>query len=297
MIALRGVGMGAADVVPGVSGGTIAFITGIYEELLETISSLRFSLITDLRKEGISAVWRKANFSFLLALLSGIGLAIVSLANLLSYLLDNHEQLLWGFFFGLVSASVIVVGKDVKQWKVSTVFAFILGTVIALLVTSLPPMSSLNFPGFIFVAGMIAICAMILPGISGSFLLLILGAYEDVLGAVKTADLKTIALFGAGCVTGIMGFSRILNWMYKRHTNLTISLLTGFMLGSLQKMWPWQQKVELLYTHSSGKEDWLRSNVLPQQFEGDPHLWGVILCLTAGCAVIFIVDRVSKRAH
>lgn len=293
-ISLRGIAMGAADVVPGVSGGTVAFITGIYEELLETISGLRLSLIGVLRKEGIKATWKKANLSFLFALFVGIAIAIVTLANLITYLLEHHEQLLWGFFFGLVAASVWAVGKDVKKWTAGSVVAFIIGTFLAVWITSLPPLSAVDIPGFIFFAGMVAICAMILPGISGSFILLIIGAYHDVLHAVKSFDLKTIAIFGAGCVTGLLGFSRLLNWMYKRYTDLTVSLLTGFMLGSLQKLWPWQAKSQLLHTHSDGREDWLRVNVLPNEVEGDPQVLLVLLCLTAGCVLIIALSRFSK---
>lgn len=285
--------MGAADIVPGVSGGTIAFITGIYAELLATISALRPSLLGTLRHDGIRAAWREANLNFLVVLLVGIGTSIVLLARTLSWLLEHQEQLVWGFFFGLVGASVYAVGRDVKRWDAATITAFVVGAVLAVVITSLPPMSSLDFPGFIFVAGMIAICAMILPGISGSFLLLILGAYHDVLTAVKEVDLKIIALFGAGCVTGILGFSRVLNWMYRRYTDVTISLLTGFMLGSLQKLWPWQARAELLHVHSDGKEDWLRSNVLPGAVDGDPQILAVLGCLTAGCLIILIVSRIA----
>lgn len=295
-LTLKGLAMGAADVVPGVSGGTVAFITGIYSELLATLSGFRLSLLTILRNDGIAAAWRTANLNFLIALLLGIAIAVLSLANLLTYLLQHHEPLVWGFFFGLVGASVVAVGRDVNQWRGTTVLAFIAGSAIALWVTSLPPMAALNFPGFLFVAGMIAICAMILPGISGSFLLLILGAYNDVLNAVKTLDLKSIALFGAGCVTGILGFSRILNWMYNRYTDLTVSLLTGFMLGSLQKLWPWQAKVELLHTHSDGREDWLRANVMPASFDGEPQTLAVIGCALAGAALIVAVMRFAKKS-
>jgi putative membrane protein len=295
LIALRGAGMGAADVVPGVSGGTVAFITGIYAELLATISGLKFSLIAALRQEGIAAVWRRANLNFLLALLSGIAIAVVGLANAVSYLLETQEQLLWGFFFGLVTASVYAVGKTVTRWNFSTVMAFVLGTAIALLITALKPLSSFGFSGFIFIAGMIAICAMILPGISGSFLLLILGAYEDVIQAVKTVDLATIAEFGAGCIVGLLGFSRGLNWLYNTHKALTVSLLTGFMLGSLQKLWPWQHKVTLLHVHSNGKEDWLRANVLPTAVEGDAQLVPVLACALGGALLILAIDWLANR--
>jgi putative membrane protein len=294
-LVVKGLAMGAADVVPGVSGGTVAFITGIYSELLGTLSGFRLGLLKTLRTDGIAAAWRAANLNFLVALLTGIAIAILSLANLLTYLLVHHEPLVWGFFFGLVGASVVAVGRDVKRWHLPTILAFAIGAAIALWVTSLPPMAALNFPGFLFVAGMIAICAMILPGISGSFLLLILGAYHDVLNAVKTLDVKSIVVFGAGCVTGILGFSRLLNWMYNKHTDLTVSLLTGFMLGSLQKLWPWQQKVELLHTHSDGREDWLRGNVLPTAFDGEPRTTAVIACTVAGALLIFTVMRIAKR--
>lgn len=294
-LGLKGLAMGAADVVPGVSGGTVAFITGIYSELLATLSGFRLDLLKTLRTDGVAAAWRAANLNFLVTLLAGIAIAVLSLANLLTYLLQHYEPLVWGFFFGLVAASVIAVGRDVKRWNASTVLAFVGGAGIALWVTSLPPMAALNFPGFLFIAGMIAICAMILPGISGSFLLLILGAYHDVLNAVKTFDVKNIALFGAGCVTGILGFSRLLNWMYTKHTDLTVSLLTGFMLGSLQKLWPWQAKLELLHTHSDGREDWLRGNVLPSAFDGDPHTTAVIISALAGVVLIALVMRIAKR--
>lgn len=290
----RGIAMGTADVIPGVSGGTIAFITGIYAELLETISSIRLNLITTWRANGFAAAWREANLNFLVALLLGIAIAVVSLANAISYLMQNQEQLLWAFFFGLVLASIFLVGRDVKKWSAPSIVAFVLGVGAALFITALPPMAALDFPGFLFVAGMIAICAMILPGISGSFLLLILGAYHDVIDAIKSFDIKTIALFGAGCITGILGFSRVLNWMYKRYTDLTISLLTGFMLGSLPKIWPWQAKVELLNTHSDGREDWLRANILPNEVAGDPQILGVVLCLTAGCVVILLLSRLAQ---
>ncbi len=295
LIGLRGLAMGAADVVPGVSGGTIAFITGIYEELLATISGIKPSLLKTWKNEGIRAFWREGNFNFLLALLTGIAISILALSHLIAWLLANHPVLLWSFFFGLVLASVFFVGKQVKSWGFRTILAFIAGATVAWYITSLPPMAQDDSLLFLFVCGMIAICAMILPGISGSFILLILGAYETVIASIKAFDVKNLAVFGAGCIVGVLAFSHLLNWMYKKHHDLTVALLTGFLLGSLQKLWPWQIETELLYTHSDGREDWLMENVLPAQFNGDPQTLPVILIFIVGFSFIFIIERLAKR--
>lgn len=287
--------MGAADVVPGVSGGTIAFITGIYEELLATISGIKPSLLKTWKNQGIRAFWRAGNFNFLLALLTGIAISILALSHLIAWLLANHPVLLWSFFFGLVLASVFFVGKQVKSWEFRTILAFIAGAAVAWYITSLPPMAQDDSLLFLFVCGMIAICAMILPGISGSFILLILGAYETVIASIKAFDVKNLAVFGAGCIVGVLAFSHLLNWMYKKYHDLTVALLTGFLLGSLQKLWPWQIETELLYTHSDGREDWLMENVLPAQFNGDPQTLPVILIFIVGFSFIFIIERLAKR--
>lgn len=288
--------MGAADVVPGVSGGTIAFITGIYEELLSTLSGIKPSLLKVWKTEGFKSFWEKANLSFLVALLVGIGIAVFSLSHLLAWLLENEPVLLWSFFFGLVLASVFFVGKQVTKRGIGTVIAFVVGAAIAWIVTSLPPMVNETTNLFVFICGMIAICAMILPGISGSFILLILGAYEVIIKAVKSFDLTKIIIFGAGCIVGILSFSHLLNWMFKKHRNVTISLLTGFLLGSLQKLWPWQEKLELLHTKSDGEEVYLMGNVLPGNFTGDPQLVGTIICFIVGFALIFALERFSKKS-
>ncbi len=287
--------MGAADVVPGVSGGTIAFITGIYEELLATLSGIRPSLLKVWKEEGLKAAWDKANFNFLIALLLGIGIAIFSLAHLLDWLLQNEPVLLWAFFFGLVLASVFFVGKQVSKWTAGGVIALMIGSVIAWIITSLPPMTNEATHLFIFFCGMIAICAMILPGISGSFILLILGAYEVIIKAVKEIDITKILIFGAGCVVGILSFSHLLNWMFKKHKNITIALLTGFLLGSLQKLWPWQEKLQLLHVKSSGEEVHLMGNVLPKNFPGEPQLVPAIICFVVGFGIIFVLERLAKN--
>ncbi|MDG2245115.1 MAG: DUF368 domain-containing protein [Flavobacteriales bacterium] len=295
-ISLRGMAMGAADAVPGVSGGTIAFITGIYQELLETLSGIKLSLFKVWRQEGFVAFWKAANLSFVLALLIGIGTGLLSIARLVNWLLENELILLWSFFFGLVLASVFFVGKQVEKWKTSTILTFIIGVAVAWGLTSLPPMAKEASNLFIFFCGMIAICAMILPGISGSFILVILGTYEVIMSALSSLDFEKLSLFLGGCLAGILSFSQILNWMFKKHPNITLSLLTGFLLGSLQKLWPWQEKLELLHTKSDGEEVYLMGNVLPGNFTGDPQLVGTIICFIVGFALIFALERFSKKS-
>jgi putative membrane protein len=293
-ITLRGLAMGAADVVPGVSGGTIAFITGIYEELLATLSGIRPSLLYVWKDDGLKAAWNKANLNFLIALILGIGISVFSLAHLLDWLLINEPVLLWSFFFGLVLASVFFVGRQVSKWTAGAVISLMIGATVAWFITSLPPMKNEATNLFIFLCGMVAICAMILPGISGSFILLILGAYEMIIKAVKEFDVTKILIFGAGCVVGILSFSHLLNWMFKKHKNITIALLTGFLLGSLQKLWPWQIKLQLLHVKSTGDEVHLMGNVLPQDFIGDPQLMMTIICFVIGFGIIFALERIAK---
>ena len=223
--------MGAADVVPGVSGGTIAFISGIYEELLSSISSINLGLIGVLRKQGIKAAWNQVNGNFLVALFLGIFISIISLAKVIESLLENHPVLIWSFFFGLVLASIIYVGKQITRWNFGSVFLMLLGSGLAYYITTLNPLMSENSSSwFLFLAGAIAICAMILPGISGSFILVLLGAYKPVLNAVNSKDFLSISVFMAGAIVGLLSFSRILKWLFKNYKNYTLAILTGFFL-------------------------------------------------------------------
>lgn len=296
-LALRGMAMGAADVVPGVSGGTIAFITGIYEELLETLSKINLGVLTTLKKDGLAAAWQQMNGTFLLVLFAGILTSIFSLAKLINFLLEFHAHLLWSFFFGLVAASIIYVGKQVNSWSTPTITGFLIGTALAYYITQLPPMGAGTELWYIFICGAIAICAMILPGISGSFILLILGAYQVVINAVSEWDFLLLGIFGLGCIAGLMSFSRLLNWMFKKHKDVTISVLTGFLLGSMSKLWPWKENVELLYTHSNGKEDWLQTNILPSEFALDPQLGFCIGLAILGFALIFGMERLAVKGE
>lgn len=246
LITLKGVAMGAADAVPGVSGGTIALISGIYEELISTISNVNISLIKTLRQDGFKTFWKALNGNFILALLIGILTSFASFMRLAKYLIEEHPVLIWSFFFGLIIASIFFVGKQIKKWSLATIISLIIGAFAAYYVTTLPSMASNSNPLFLFLAGAIAICAMILPGISGSFILVILGAYKTLSDAIHDWDFKRIAIFGVGAVVGLLSFSRVLKWLFKHYHNTTLALLTGFIVGSLNKIWPWKKSIMVL---------------------------------------------------
>ena len=295
MLLLKGMAMGAADVVPGVSGGTIAFISGIYEELLETINAINFGVFKTLKNNGIKAAWKSINGNFIVTLFLGIGISIASLAKFISYVLEAHPILIWSFFFGLVLASVLYVGKQVKSWNAGSIVSLIIGTGLAFWITILPPLSSSNELWFIFVSGMIAICAMILPGISGSFILLLMGSYQTVLVAVKDKEFYTIVVFMLGAIMGLLSFSKVLKWMFAKYHDLTIAVLTGFLIGSLNKLWPWKINKELLYTHSDGKKDFLQENVFPAEIVGEPQVMYAVAFCILGAGLIFGMEIVSKK--
>jgi putative membrane protein len=293
----KGVAMGAADVVPGVSGGTIAFITGIYEELLDSIRSVNGEAVKLLLRFNLAGFWKHINGNFLVGLLSGIGFSIVLLSRVVLYLLEFHPELLWSFFFGLIVASTVVVGKKITKWTPMVVLAFIIGAAIAYWVTIATPTETPEAYWFIFLSGAIAICAMILPGISGSFILVLMAKYEFILNAVKDLKIATILTFGLGCLVGILSFSHVLNWMLKRYHNLTVALLTGFMLGSLNKVWPWKQTLET-YTDRHGElKPLVQANVLPTdylQLTGEePYLlYGTLLAIF-GFALVYFIDYIT----
>jgi putative membrane protein len=303
ILVLKGVAMGAADVVPGVSGGTIAFISGIYEELIESINKVNFQSLRVLFKEGFMPFWKAINGSFLLSVLSGIFISILSLARLLSYTLEVEPIATWSFFFGLILASIPLVGKRVKQWKGSKIFAFVAGAIIAWLVTELPPVTEPGASWYLFVSGMIAICAMILPGISGSFILILLGSYFTVLDAVNNFDIGLILIFMAGAVVGLLIFSRFLKFMFDRFHDITIAVLAGFLLGSLNKIWPWKNVLESVTKHAGKPNERevaiLEESVSPWTFTeltGQPaQLTTAILLCLLGIGAIFLIDRLAVK--
>lgn len=297
---LKGVMMGAADAVPGVSGGTVAFITGIYEELIHSIRRCDPLALQVLFKQGVKAFWQHINGNFLITLLSGIGLSLASLAHIVLYLLDAHPVLLWAFFFGLILASVWSVARHVGQWRADTSLMFFLGTLIAYFITSLAPTSIEATPVFVIISGMIAICAMILPGISGSFILLLLGMYSTILTAVKQLELFTLGLFAFGCALGLLSFSRVLSWAFERYHSLTLALLGGFLLGSLNKVWPW--KYTLSYTLNSKGEQvpLVQQNISPNAYldltGADPQTLISIVLAVVGGLLVLALDRHNRGA-
>jgi putative membrane protein len=291
--------MGAADVVPGVSGGTIAFISGIYEELIGTLNNINFALLKNLKTEGLKITWKKANGPFLLALLSGVFVSIISLAKGVEWFLEHHPILLWSFFFGLVLASIVYVGKQIKTTAkdFKLFLAMAIGAVIAYLITTINPSETTDANLFLFFAGALAICAMILPGISGSFILVIIGAYSPILEALNSRDIKTILIFGAGAVVGLLSFSKLLKWLFEKYHRITLAVITGFMIGSLNKIWPW--KVALTFrTNSKGIKVHLNEeSISPFNFDGDPLLLQAIGLMVFGVLIILILEKISIKKN
>lgn len=291
----KGAAMGAADVVPGVSGGTIAFITGIYEELLGSIRSVNGDAVRLLLKFDLAGFWKHINGNFLVVLLAGIGFSILSLSRILIYFLDNHPEMLWSFFFGLIVASALVVGKKISRWRPGVVLAGLIGGVIAYTITVITPAQTPDAYWFIFISGAIAICAMILPGISGSFLLVLLAKYEFMMAALKDFKFDVILVFGLGCITGILSFSHLLNWMLKNYHNVTVALLTGFMVGSLNKVWPWKNTLSTYIDRHGVVKPLVQDNVMPgayEQLTGQESylLYGILLAIF-GFLLVYLVDR------
>ena len=294
IITLKGIAMGAADVVPGVSGGTIAFISGIYEELLTSISAINWQTIKTLKSDGIKGVWKAINGNFLLALLSGIFISIISLAKLISWLLEHKPVMVWSFFFGLVLASILYVGKQITKWSPLVIIALIIGVVLAFYITTLQPLITQNSsPLFMFLAGALAICAMILPGISGAFILVLLGAYKPVLDAVHNKDIKLLGIVAAGAIVGLLTFSNILKWLFTHYKNSTLAVLTGFILGSLNKIWPWKNVLETkLFDEKLVviKE----VSVFPNSYQGNPELFWAIFLAIIGFVIIILLEKIAN---
>jgi len=293
IITLKGMAMGAADVVPGVSGGTIAFISGIYEELITSINNINLSLIKIWKNEGFNGFWKKLNGNFLVALFLGIFISLFSLATLVSWLLENEPVLLWSFFFGLVAASIFFVGKEITRWNMGTVLILILGAAIAYFITTLPASENATSLPYLFMSGALAVCAMILPGISGAFILVLLGSYKTILDAVHERNTQVVLTVVIGSIFGLLSFAKLLKWMFSHYKNLTLALLTGFILGSLNKIWPWKNVLE---TRVIGKKNIvIDENISPFAFEGDSQLMFAIIAAIIGFSLIFILEKVASK--
>lgn len=291
--------MGAADVVPGVSGGTVAFITGIYDELLLSINSIDADAVRLLVRFRIADLWRKVNGNFLAVLLLGILTSLLSLAGLMTWLLSNHPIYIWSFFFGLILISAPLILRQITKWTPGTVLSLFVGGALAYFITVMSPAQTPNNLFFIFFAGAIAICAMILPGISGAFILLLLGKYQFMISALPAFNVPVIAAFVAGCVAGLVSFSRFLTWILKNYHNATVALLAGFMLGSLNKVWPWRQVLEYVTDRGGKQVPAFDKSILPWNYVEvtgkDPQVFQAIMMMALGVFIVVLIEKIAER--
>lgn len=296
---LRGVCMGSADVVPGVSGGTMAFIMGIYDDLLANIRAFTLpSFWRPLLSGRVAEAFASVDWKFLLLLGSGILTAILTLARSIQWMLDNQPVLIWSFFFGLVLASIVVVRTRVRRWSAVNILLAVVGTAGAYLLVGLVPTTTPDASWFVFLSGAIAICAMILPGISGSFILVLLGKYDPILRALTSHDVVTILIFSSGCGVGILGFSHVLTWLLKHYHDATIAVLTGFMLGSLRKVWPWKETVLTMVDRHGNIKPLLENNLLPPlhvqgAFNGE--IAAALGAAFVGLVLVLVIESVAMK--
>lgn len=296
--------MGIAEVIPGVSGGTIAFITGIYETLLDSIKGLLGTGVwTSLQRQGVAAAWERVNGNFLLLLGAGMVTGLIGGVFGVTALLDRYPPVIWAFFFGLIIASAIYIGRQVGRWTVIEGVMLIVGLGVAYLLTVVNPLSGSENLLAVFFSGMVAICALVLPGISGSFVLLLLGMYPLVLGSVRdllsspdAASATIVGIFALGCLAGLAGFSRLLSWTLRRFPHPTMALLTGFMIGSLNKLWPWRNVLTYRVDSEGVPVPLLEENVLPGQYDGEPYVLAVTVAILLGFALVFALEYLGRGA-
>ncbi|PKP35101.1 MAG: DUF368 domain-containing protein [Bacteroidetes bacterium HGW-Bacteroidetes-17] len=299
---VKGIGMGVANVIPGVSGGTIALITGIFERLVNSIKSFDLKAVKLFFGFKFKLFADYTDFKFLISILLGIFVAIISLARLFDYLFIHYPVYIWSFFFGLVLASVYFVGKTVEKWNLSVILTFLLGTAIAVAVSIMNPSAENDNFFFLILCGVVAICSMILPGLSGSFVLVLMGNYKLVMiDAVNNLDLVILAPVALGAVVGIIAFSHLLSWVFKSYRNETISLLTGFIIGSISILWPWKNTV---YMVNDLGEIILKKGqpiiqkyeqVLPQSF--NTEFWIALFFIFLGIGSIWIIESLAKKTN
>ena len=293
LLYLKGVAMGSADVVPGVSGGTIAFITGIYERLLNAIKRIDLQALQLLRKMKLKEFWAHIDGTFLLVLVAGIATSVFSLAKVITHLLAEYPIHVWSFFFGLIVISALIILREIKKWNIGVFLAILVGVAAAYFITSATPAETPEASWFLFIAGAVAICAMILPGISGSFILLLFGKYEYVLTAIKDFKIGDMLIFGLGCIVGLLSFARLVGWLFKKFHNITVAILSGFMIGSLNKVWPWKKAVKTYIDRHGEQQPLVELNVLPTEFEGDPFFLQAILFAAGGFLIVLAIDRLA----
>ena len=297
-VAVVGMVMGAAEVVPGVSGGTIAFISGIYERLINAIKQFTPYLILRLKDEGLISTWHSVDATFLLVLFSGMGVSILIFASAVSYLLHNEPIAIWSFFFGLVLVSTLVVSRELESFAVEAGIGIGIGVVIGVVITQLVPIALEPTPLMLFVGGSIAVCAWILPGLSGSFILLLLGLYSFVIDAIKSFDLLNLVFLGLGMVIGLVSFSKLLSRLFARFRNETLSLLLGFMLGSLVKLWPWKNTTSYQIKADGGQIPLVQEPVLPNIYSNltgqDAEIMTAVGCALVGGALVLMLQKAAR---
>ncbi|MEM6730552.1 MAG: DUF368 domain-containing protein [Myxococcota bacterium] len=299
MVFLRGVAMGAADVVPGVSGGTVAFITGIYEELLDAIKAFGGEGLKRAWARDLRGAWRAVNGNFLVALAAGIAASIVTLSRGVLFALETYPELLWAFFVGLLVGAIWVVSRQVTRWRPQVIGAGLAGGGFAFAVVSATPSETPESLPFVFLTGVVGISAMILPGISGSFILVLFGKYEFILGAVKAAQLDVLAAFAAGCGLGLLGFSHALAWLFRRYHDATVAAITGFLIGSMPKIWPWKHTLETYVDRHGVTKPLVQENVSPFAYAAltgrDAVLVGALIAAALGLVLVLGLDRLAGK--
>jgi putative membrane protein len=298
--AFKGAAMGAANVIPGVSGGTIALITGIFERLINAIKSFNLEAI----KLFFSGKWKDfakhVDLTFLISVFLGIGVSIFSLARLLDFLFINYPIHIWSYFFGLIIASVYFVGKTITKWDVATISFFVLGTAIAIAITVLTPARENDSVWYVFICGIVAACSMILPGLSGSFVLILMGNYQLVMiDSINNFDFQILIplIFGAGF--GLLAFSYLLSYIFKKFRNQTIGILTGFILGSLSILWPWKITISTFIDRHGELIPLVQKNVLPWKFTsetGNPsHVIFALILVIIGFLTIWLLENFAQQ--
>lgn len=297
MLYVKGVSMGGADVIPGVSGGTIAFITGIYDELINSIKSINWGVVKLVFQFKIADAWKAINGNFLICILGGMATSLLSLSKLMTYLLDTCPIQVWSFFFGLILVSAPLIFRDIKKWNVGAVISGFVGIIVAYWISIVSPTETPTNLPFIFFCGALAICAMILPGISGAFILLLIGKYEYMITALINFDIPVIIVFVAGCFLGLVGFSKVLGWILEHYRYPALSLLAGFMIGSLNKVWPWKEVTAFRIDHAGNQVPAFDKSVLPTRFMevtgNDPLIFQAILFAALGILLVVGIEKTA----
>lgn len=299
LLYIKGLCIGIADAVPGVSGGTIAFITGIYEELLHSLNEVDRDAFRLLIRFRLAGLWKKINGNFLLTVSAGVITSLLVLVSVIFNLIAHYPVLVGSFFFGVIFASVALVLKEIKAWGYKPIVAFAASAVIGYFITTLSPMETTDAYWFVFICGALATCPMIFPGISGAFILVLLGKYQFMINSLTELNLGVIFIFSAGGILGLLGFARLITWVLDHYHHVTVAVLAGFILGSLNKVWPWRQALEFATTRKGSQVAVFDKSILPWHFLSetgrDPQLFQAILMMALGVCIVIVTERIATR--